>query len=231
MLGCKPICVDPTICGTTEAPAKKGTTTSGIGIKLVTSTTPVPYKCGFYVPPNYPVSPSYQQACRSGYYCPAGATPYTPIVPKKCPPGHYCGQKTCTPIECSCGYKCPAGSSAPIASEPPFYIPERGAVNQTVCPIGYKCDQRAMCNATRCPNGTYVSCAGKKSCDPCPAGRYCPVVTKSVLCPAGYSCGPGSSSPTRCPSNYYCPLGSSKAVACPGQKKSGPGAKSSASCT
>ena len=222
------------ICSYLPATTSPRATTSAkkeIVAHPTSSTTPAPFKCGFYLPLGFPDNSKYQQPCRSGYYCPAGATPFTPIRSIKCPAGYYCGKETCHPSPCNCGYKCPAGSSSPIASEPPFYIPNKLATNQTLCPIGYKCDQPALCNATKCPNGTYVSCGGKKSCDPCPKGRYCPVVTKSVLCPAGYFCAGGVSAPTKCPANNFCPLGSSVSIACPAGKKSAAGAKSKSSCT
>ena len=226
-------CVPASSCpdSATCSPINTKTTTNLNIVKRPTSTTtPTPFKCGFYLPHGFPVLYSYEQPCRSGYYCPSGNTSLTPINPIKCPAGYYCGKEACHPSPCDCGYKCPAGSSAPIASQPPYYIPQPLATSQTLCPIGYKCDQPALCNATKCPNGTYVSCAGKKSCDPCPAGRYCPIVTKSVLCPAGYYCAAGSHAPKQCPANYYCPLGSSWTTACPGGKKSAPGAKSARAC-
>ena len=188
---------------------------------------PITYKCGNYSTE----SPPYQKPCRSGYYCPPGATPNTPITPVKCPGGYYCGAGTCNPLPCPCGYKCPAGSSAPIASQPPYYIPHNRSTGQTLCPIGYKCSRPALCNATLCLNGTYVTCAGKKTCDPCPAGRYCPTPTRSVLCPAGSYCAGGASAPTPCQANNYCPLGSSKSVACPLGKISPAGSKSKYQCT
>ena len=223
------LCPKPATCSPLSA---SKTTSNPIIVKRPTSTTtPAPFKCGFYLPHGFPQLASYEQPCRSGYYCPAGATPLTPISPIKCPAGYYCGKETCHPVPCSCGYKCPAGSSAPIASQPPYYIPNQLATNQTLCPIGHKCDQPAMCNATACANGTYVSCAGKKTCDPCPAGRYCPTVTKSVLCPAGSFCAAGVAWPTKCPANHFCPLGSSGPIACKAGATSGEGSKSVHSCT
>ena len=230
LLGCKPICIEPTICGNSETSIKKGITTSGTDHKLITSTTPGLYKCGYYVPENLPISPLYEQPCRSGYFCHVGKSGTHPSKPKKCPAGHYCGSGACLPSPCPCGHKCPEGSSAPIASQPPYSISKERATQQKLCPIGHKCDRPAMCAATPCPNGTYVTCKGKKACDPCPKGRYCPTVTKSVLCPAGFYCGGGVAAPVPCPANFFCPLGSSAATACPKGKKAASGSKSSHEC-
>ena len=71
-----------------------------------------------------------------------------------------------------------------------------------------------MCAATQCPPGTFVSCAGKKSCDPCPAGRYCPVPTSSFLCPAGSYCPAGATAPADCPANTASGPGASDVGAC-----------------
>ena len=227
--GCNPICINPAICGTT-APNQQGTSATGGIHRPTSSTTPVPFKCGYYSPPGLPQTPSYQQPCRSGYYCPSGSSPYDPITPIKCPGGYYCGQKTCNPIPCECGYKCPEGSSAPIASHPPYYIPGKLATSQTLCPIGHKCDKPALCNATKCHNGTFVTCAGKISCDPCAHGRYCPTVTTSVLCPAGWYCAGGVYTPTKCPANYYCHIGSSAPIPCPSGTTTPAGSKNKSQC-
>ena len=229
VLGCSPVCVEPSICGTTP-PTKPPTTAPG-GINRQVSTTPAPYTCGYYVPPGFPQSPAYEQPCRSGYYCPLGPTPSTPIVPVKCPGGYYCGRGTCTPLNCTCGFKCPAGSSAPIECQPPYYCPNQLATSQTLCPIGYKCDQPGLCAPTPCPPGTFVTCAGKVSCDACAKGRYCPTVTTTVLCPAGYYCPGGVSAPTPCTANHYCHLGSAEPIHCPDGKTSPAGSSSKSQCT
>ncbi len=64
-----------------------------------------------------------------------------------------------------------------------------------------------------------MSCAGKKSCDACSAGRYCPTPTTSLLCPAGSFCPEGASAPAPCPAGKHCPLGSSKPRECPEGKR------------
>ena len=182
------------------------------------------YLCGFTGPAGS------RQKCPAGYYCPAGPTPSTPIVPVQCPAGSYCPKGTCQPLLCNCGYKCPAGSAKEIKCQPPFYCPGMGNYNMTLCPIGYSCGEAAMCAPTACCPGTYVTCAGKKSCDQCPAGRYCPTATQSVLCPEGSYCPIGASAPMQCPENQYCPLGSAKPKSCPPRKTSPAGCKSASEC-
>ena len=182
------------------------------------------YKCGRLGPVGSDTK------CPAGYFCPAGDSPSTPIVAVKCPAGFYCPAGTCTPVACNCGNKCPAGSAQQTKCRPPFYCPGKNNDNMTLCPIGYSCGEVAMCAPTACCPGTYVTCAGKKSCDACPAGRYCPTATSTVLCPAGSYCPIGASAPTQCPANMYCPLGSAKPKSCPPRKNSEPGCKSVEQC-
>ena len=231
-LGCGLICIDPAFCpSTTEGPNTKPPDTSN-QIKRTSTTTQPTYTCGFYIPHQERRSDGIQeQPCKPGYYCPLGPTPSTPIVPLKCPGGYVCGPGTCTPVPCPCGYKCPEGSATKIKCQPPFYCPNALATSQTVCPIGFKCDKPGLCNATACQPGTFVSCAGKQSCDQCPKGRYCPTATSSVLCPKGFFCPQGSSAPKQCPAAAYCPLGSEHPSPCPEGKSSSPGSHSESQCT
>lgn len=184
------------------------------------------YRCGFTGISGSPT----EQRCSPGYYCPAGPTASTPIVPVECPAGFYCPRGTCTPIPCNCGNKCPAGSPKQIKCRPPFYCPGMQNSNMTLCPIGYSCGEPAMCAPMACSPGTYVTCPGKKTCDLCPKGRYCPTATQSVLCPEGSYCPKGVSAPTQCPANQYCPLGSPKPRSCPPGKRSAAGSKSVREC-
>jgi hypothetical protein len=80
--------------------------------------------------------------------------------------------------------------------------------------MGYICPTVGMCNATQCPLGTYVSCAGKVTCDDCPVGRYCPEVDKSLICPPGNYCPVRSSAPIPCPAGSYCYIGAKVATLC-----------------
>ena len=186
---------------------------------------PPTYQCGFLGAVG-----SRRQRCPAGYYCPAGATPSTPIVAVKCPAGSYCPRGRCTPLLCECRHKCPAGSSKQIECQPPFYCPGTGNANMTLCPIGFSCGEPAMCAPTVCSPGTFVTCAGKVSCDLCSAGRYCPTPTSTTLCPAGSYCPKGASAPTQCPENQYCPLGSAQPISCPASKSSPAGCTAATEC-
>jgi hypothetical protein len=86
---------------------------------------------------------------------------------------------------------------------------------QAICPIGYMCPNKGMCEPVACPLGTWVSCAGKERCDDCPIGRYCPNVTTSLLCPAGFYCPVKTFQPIPCPAGSYCYIGSKVAKECP----------------
>jgi len=185
------------------------------------------YSCGHTGPDGSPT----QKDCPAGFYCPAGSTPSTPIVPVSCPAGSRCPKGSCLPAGCDCGYKCPAGSAGQIKCQPPFYCPGKNNTKMTLCPIGSMCDQPGMCAPTPCPPGSYVSCAGKKSCDPCPAGRFCSSTTSSVLCPAGSYCPIGATAPTQCPAGRYCPLGSAQPKDCAQGTTSAAGAASAKECT
>lgn len=99
---------------------------------------------------------------------------------------------------------------------PPFYCPGSGATNQTLCPLGHRCHKPEMCKPQACPLGTFVSCAGKERCDPCPERRYCPNVTRALLCPAGHFCPESSWAPQPCCEGHSCPLGSRRPVLCLG---------------
>jgi hypothetical protein len=165
--------------------------------------------CGFYCPD--PV-----KKFRAPLVCPAGSfckrSGYNATsFPTPCPAGSFCPKGSCAPSDCPCGYKCPPKSPDMIQCQPPFYCPGTKNSAQTLCPIGAKCDEPGMCEIKKCPPGTFVSCAGKKTCDLCPKGRFCATPTSSVLCPAGFFCPEGSSAPTPCPADKSCPLGSHKA--------------------
>ena len=149
-------------------------------------------------------------SCKAGYYCPADSSTMIP-----CPAGSYCPAGSCSPKVCNCGYKCPPRSKAPIACQPPFYCPKPNATSQTLCPTGYSCPNPAMCTPFQCPLGSWVSCAGKVSCDSCTAGRYCPNVTTTLICPPGFFCPESSYQTTPCPAGSYCPIGSPAPRLCP----------------
>ena len=162
-----------------------------------------PCKCGHQCP----ARATSQMPCPATFYCPNS----TLTVP--CPAGHYCPPASCKPTPCECGYKCPPGATARIACQPPFYCPGLGNLNQTLCPIGHKCDVPAMCAPKPCPPGTFVTCAGKQSCQCCSPGRYCPTPTTTFVCPPGSYCPPCASAPTPCPLGLLCHLGFSAPAA------------------
>ena len=228
-VGCGLICIDDAGCPGTSLPPNPPTTgTVTNQVKKTTTSAPPVFTCGYFVPP-LGIS---EVPCPPGFYCPSGPSPSTPIVPVKCPGGYVCaGLGTCNPVPCPCGFKCPEGSAEQIECQPPYYCPHALATSQTVCPIGFKCDKPGLCNATACPPGTHVTCAGKRTCDPCDKGRYCPNATTSTLCPKGYYCPLGSSAPTLCPAKAYCPLGSEEPKWCPTGTSSPPGSDSKSQCT
>ena len=164
--------------------------------------------CGFYYPPEA-ITEVPQIPCKPGFYCPLNTgSNEGRITPVPCPGGYYCPEGTCEPLGCTCGYKCPKGSSAPTECLPPFYCPDNLATNQTLCPIGFYCPDKHMCKPLPCPPGTFVTCVGKVRCEVCDKGRYCPIPTQSLLCPAGSYCPAGSSAPTPCPPSVKCLVGS-----------------------
>lgn len=65
-----------------------------------------------------------------------------------------------------------------------------------------------------CPLGTWVSCAGKVRCDACMEGRYCPTVTESLLCPAGFFCPASTYVPIPCPAGTHCFVGAKVPAQC-----------------
>jgi hypothetical protein len=76
-----------------------------------------------------------------------------------------------------------------------------------------------------CPPGTNASSMGLfdlSSCEPCPAGYYCPHSGTAIAtqrCPGGHYCAAGTASlgnSTICPAGSKCPTGSYAPIACPG---------------
>jgi hypothetical protein len=248
------------ICGCTGEgtilPSGAAVTYSGCILEN-TTVVPVtgPYNCtaGFYCP-----TPCASIMCPCGSYCPAGSTapiacpadkhcPENSAVPIAnpfvCPSGYYCpipatnSKYYCTKTICPCGFRCPPGTTAPQKCASPFYCPSSGMTAQALCPIGFKCPDTGMCEAIACPLGTWVTCAGKERCDDCPVGRYCPNVTTSLLCPAGFHCPlntfqpipcpagsfcyVGTKVPTECPVGFFCPAGASTKQPCPRGESAG----------
>lgn len=164
------------------------------------------------------ISPTEPQTCTAGNYCPEGSELETTCAGGKycnstnnyqqstCPVNYKCESGTGVAIECAAGVICPAGS-------------RRG----TKCGKGYEVqtiDGEDTCIS--CPAGYYNTDAAE-SCKLCPPGYLCygPTATdnsvpgtssatptdedadRGEICPAGYYCPEGSSSPTPCPTGKY----------------------------
>ena len=84
-----------------------------------------------------------------------------------------------------------------IECVPPCYCPNKGSSSQSICPVGFYRDTRAMCTPKQCPRGSFVSCPGKIFCSNCSA--YCPNSMTQILCPSRGYCARASVSPIPCP--------------------------------
>jgi hypothetical protein len=121
--------------------------------------------------------------CAAGYYCPANSTSSTALQ---------CG---------SAAFYCPVGSGSATAVSTGYYSTGGGSAAvqtaQLPCEAGYYCvgGVRSACLA-----GTYSSATQLSS-------------ACSAVCPGGYFCPSGSSTPSPCGSaDKYCPAGSGAAV-------------------
>ncbi|OAF70388.1 hypothetical protein A3Q56_01860 [Intoshia linei] len=133
-----------------------------------------------------------------------------------CTVGKYCQNIGLSDVEGACfeGYECKAGSTSPI-------------------PLAGKCSQGYYCPTTslvpvKCAAGTYMHLTGmgkSTQCISCPAGRYCPIGSKTQdslpLCKAGYICKtgatidyPASNMGFSCPIGHYCLSGSIQPIQC-----------------
>ncbi len=185
-----------------------------------TKGNPVPYTCpkgsycplGTSSPLSCPVgtyndvtgaSQKYECAsCPAGYYCDTtGLAAYTDMV---CPASYYCLVRTVTPIACLAGfYIVGYGKSAAdcIACSANYYCPS-GSSAEIKCGDGYECP--GLCPApAKCDGGYY-----------CVWDSTTNTIVKTI-CPSGYYCPIGSSSPTVCTTGYVCPEGSIRPAKCP----------------
>ncbi|XP_041098352.1 SCO-spondin [Polyodon spathula] len=135
--------------------------------------------------------------CPKGYYCPGGDIDPNPRL---CPNGTYSDRQglrevsACTP--------CPAGQYC--------FSKSQGISRPTgSCPSGYHCPVgTGYPYSFPCTPGSYRnSSLGHRgeTCQPCPAGFYCASQATEIptICPRGYFCVEGSSSPEPCEEGTY----------------------------
>ena len=147
--------------------------------------------------------------CTEGFYCTAGADTPTPPgdgsntgTAAPCPEGHYCPQKTGTPLKCPLGtYSNVTHLTAASECTPCEYGQFCGAIGLTEpsgpCWAGFFCLRGAQS-----PNNPSLDSTG----GPCPLGHHCPNGTSYPLgCAAGtYSASTGAAECTVCPAGHYC---------------------------
>jgi hypothetical protein len=175
--------------------------------------------------------------CPIGTYCPRDGH----WDPMPCPPGTFnamVGQLKCA--ECPLGYICPGfGRLQPAACPPGFSCGNEGLTSPNArCPPGFFCPSGTITsdpfrNDTTlrpypCAPGSY--CLGGVGYDevksgdflysqPCTDGFYCELASVgpkgSGLCPAGFICPSGTSSPIPTPKGYFASSkGTVQAAAC-----------------
>lgn len=152
---------------------------------------------------------SYTQNCAAGQYW-NGSDCVT------CTAGYYCAGGSTYPVLCPSGTYCPAGSSTYSVCPANTYNPNTGATSSAdclACASGTTSQFGATTCYTACPAGQYWN---GSSCVVCPFGYYCNAgSTTPIICPGGYYCQEGSSSPLVCNAGFYCPQGSGSGILCP----------------
>jgi len=118
----------------------------------------------------------------------------------KCDLGTICKEKSTIPLPCPSNYYCP---------QPTEQIP---------CPAGtYYNDNNAISvnSCISCDKGFYCSGNGQGS-SPCNAGSYSDKTgsSKCDVCPEGFYCQFGTSTPLPCQKNFYAPKGSAGCTPC-----------------
>ncbi|KAF0717142.1 hypothetical protein As57867_002460, partial [Aphanomyces stellatus] len=194
------------------------------------SSQPTPCRPGHYCPDIATTLP-----CNAGFYCIQGSYTNTPtgqsnsfgVIGDQCPLGSYCPQGSSNPTPCPAGtygnVRQLTSSSACTTCDPGFLCPTTGltaatlpctagsfcpggqqSASEHVCPGGSSCPQGSIAPVT-CAAGTYTNMTGQAVCQICPVGFYCQAgCTTPLACPQGFYCPSG----TRNGTNYPCPAGS-----------------------
>ena len=126
-----------------------------------------------------------------------------------CPPGFYCALKELKPTACPLGtFSRPGAMSIDncTACLDGYYCIEGSAVMYDCLP-GYYCSNGTK---TACPEGTFNGQSlgvNITNCSACPSGALCNttgiVDPNDWLCPPGYYCPRGSTTPIICPAGTY----------------------------
>ena len=131
-----------------------------------------------------------------------GATSASTCQP--CAAGSYnedAGNMVCT--QCPAMSYCPRGSAAPVACPANSFNLLLGSTSLAAC---------LTCSGSQCAPGSF-SLSGSTPCSAAPAGTYVAVCASkvTVVCPAGYACAAGATSPVPCTAlpGYGCMQGSS----------------------
>ncbi|WAR09797.1 hypothetical protein MAR_034873 [Mya arenaria] len=162
--------------------------------------------------------------CDPGYYCNNGshiANPVDGIIGDICPIHHYCPTGSDLPKTCPTGMMANSTGNFECALCTPGFLCYPNTEPQ-ICPQGQYCpgstDLVLITQGTDCPIGTYGHKEGLfdlSNCTACDAGSYCatpgaevatPAVDDNVdygLCPKGYYCPEGTTSPNPCPAGTY----------------------------
>eukprot|EP00191_Tetraselmis_sp_GSL018_P005067 CAMPEP_0177612188 /NCGR_PEP_ID=MMETSP0419_2-20121207/21039_1 /TAXON_ID=582737 /ORGANISM="Tetraselmis sp., Strain GSL018" /LENGTH=1045 /DNA_ID=CAMNT_0019108263 /DNA_START=510 /DNA_END=3647 /DNA_ORIENTATION=+ len=122
--------------------------------------------------------------------CPAGSFCPTPLEKHDCHPGSYCPMAAVTNTSCN--------MPRLMLRRPMEEI--RFVMSESIMDRIFHGKQVIQGNF--CPAGS------EKPSGECPAGFYCPTVSKQIECPEGYYCPKGSTSPASCPWLSACPKGS-----------------------
>jgi hypothetical protein len=150
-----------------------------------------------------------------------------------CPTGYYCPAGTTAAIPCAAGTYNPntggQNASACLTTDAGYYSVAASTAKNGLCYPGYYCPEKSSGPmAAACLAGTYRAEYGgtaSSDCATCTAGSYCPKASYApLLCPRGYycpastaepiACGPGTfgdvaglrqeSECTLCSPGYYC---------------------------